>query len=730
MNDPGVTLEFALQFHRVGDFHRAEALYKEILQSEPEHTDALHLLGVVSLQLGRAELAVEHIGRAVRRRPDWAEAHSNLGAALQSLGRLEEAAACHRSALLLRPDRAELHVNLGNVLKQQARLDEAAACFRHALRLRPDLAVAHNNLGNVLAQQAGLEEAITSYRTALALAPDYAQAHNNLGNVLKKRGELEEAVACYRRALQFSPNYADAHSNLGNALEHLGRLDEAVACQRHALRLAPESAEIHVNLANVLKQLVRLDEAVECYRGALRQRPDLAVAHNNLGNALRDRGEIDEAVACYRQALHLAPDCIEAHSSLVFNLHYHPGCDAAALLREARRWNQCHAEPLEPSQRPHDNDPNPSRRLRVGYVSPDFCVHPLACFLVPLMENHDHRAVEVCCYSGVIRPDHITDRIRARADLWRNTLGLADAQLAELIRADRIDVLVDVTMHMAGNRLLVFARRPAPVQITWLGYPGTTGLSAIDYRLTDPHLDPPGATDALYAERSVHLPDTFWLYDPLADGGPEVNPLPVLTGAPFTFGCLNNFCKVNPELLALWAGVLRAAPGSQLLLLAPAGQARDRVRACLERAGIGGERIAFLDRLPRAEYLRAYQQIDLGLDPLPYNGHTTSLDAAWMGVPTITLRGRTVVGRAGLSLLRNLGLTELAAESPGEYIAIAVALAGDRPRLAELRSGLRRRLAASPLMDGPRFCRSLEMAYRGTWRHWCQGQAAAHIPAR
>jgi predicted O-linked N-acetylglucosamine transferase (SPINDLY family) len=406
----------------------------------------------------------------------------------------------------------------------------------------------------------------------------------------------------------------------------------------------------------------------------------------------------------------------------VYSLLYHPDHDDEAVFQEARRWHERHAEPLARSHKPHENDPDPDRRLRVGYVSADFRDHPAAFIVTPLLSNHDRGRFEVYCYAGVTRPDRFTDRFRARADVWRSTVGLTDDRLAELIRGDRVDVLVDLTLHMAGSRLLTFARRPAPVQVTWFGYPGTTGLSAIDYRLTDPHLDPPGHSDAFYAERSVRLPDTFWCYDPRTADGPEVNTLPALAGAPFTFGCLNNFCKVNAGALALWAAVLRAVPDARLLLLAPTGGARARVRAHLEREGISGERVAFFDRQPRAEYLRAYHQIDLGLDPLPYNGHTTSLDAAWMGVPTVTLVGRTVVGRAGLSLLNNLALPELAARSPDEYVAVAAGLAGALPQLASLRASLRDRMAASPLMDGPRFARGVEEAYRRMWSDWCRSR--------
>ena len=308
------------------------------------------------------------------------------------------------------------------------------------------------------------------------------------------------------------------------------------------------------------------------------------------------------------------------------------------------------------------------------------------------------------------------------AALW----ALRTQQVAERIRSDRIDILVDLALHTANNRLLVFARKPAPVQVTWLGYPGTTGLSAIDYRLTDPYLDPPGLFDAFYSEESIRLPDTFWCYDPLTDQ-PPVNALPALENGFITFGCLNNFCKVNDGCLALWAQVLQAVPQSRLLLLAPRGQAREHVLARLQQEGIAAPRVEFADRQPRLEYLKLYHRIDLGLDPLPYNGHTTSLDAFWMGVPTLTLVGKTVVGRAGWSQLCNLGLKELAAETPEQYVALAAELAADLPRLQELRGTLRQRMLRSPLMDANRFARHVEQAYRQMWRRWCQQTKPAEV---
>jgi len=304
------------------------------------------------------------------------------------------------------------------------------------------------------------------------------------------------------------------------------------------------------------------------------------------------------------------------------------------------------------------------------------------------------------------------------ADGWRDTTHLADEQLADQIRQDQIDILVDLTMHMAHGRPLLFARKPAPIQVCWLAYPGTTGLTTMDYRFTDPHLDPPGDQDQYYSEHSIRLPDSFWCYQPLFDEL-AVNPLPVLTNGDVTFGCLNNFCKVNASVLDLWAQVLRAVDRSRLLLLAPGGSPRPRTHQTLRQHGISPDRVTFVDRRPLQDYFRLYQQIDICLDTFPANGHTTSLDAFWMGVPVVTFAGQTAIGRGGLSQLTNLGLPELVAHTPEQFVQIATALAGNLPRLSQLRATLRDRLQSSPLMDAPRFARNVENAFRQMWRHWC-----------
>jgi predicted O-linked N-acetylglucosamine transferase (SPINDLY family) len=633
-------------------------------------------------------------------------------------GRFAEAAEGYRRALQLGPNPAEVHTNLGVALARLGRLEEAAASYRRAVELRPDYAEAHSNLGNALQGQGKLEEAVASYRRALQLRPGYAKAHTNLGSALQKQGKLEEAAASHRRALQLRPDFAGAHNNLGSALAELGRPAEAAACCRRAVELRPDYAGAHNNLGSVLVDLGRLEEAAACHRRAVELQPDFADAHTNLGYALGEQGQIEEAITCYRRALHLKPDDPRVHSNLLFLLYFHPGYDARTIYAEHLHWNQRYAGPLAKSSPPHPNDRSPDRRLRIGYVSPDFRDHVDSYFTVPLLSNHDHGRFEIFCYAQVARPDAVTERLRGYADVWRDIVGLTDPQVADLVRHDRIDILVDLKLHTADNRLLVFARKPAPVQVAWLSYPGTTGLSAMDYRLTDPYLDPPGLFDDAYSEESLRLPDTFWCYDPLTDR-PPVNPLPALGSGGITFGCLNTFRKVNDGCLALWAGALRAVPGSRLLMTAPPGPARDRALAVLEREGVVAARVAFVDKRPRPEYLGLYHRIDLCLDTLPYNGGTTSLDALWMGVPTLTMPGRTAVGRAGVCLLQNLGLPELIAAGPEDFARIAAEWAADLPRLSQLRATLRDRLEDSPLMDAPRFARNVEAACRLMWQRWC-----------
>jgi predicted O-linked N-acetylglucosamine transferase (SPINDLY family) len=400
-------------------------------------------------------------------------------------------------------------------------------------------------------------------------------------------------------------------------------------------------------------------------------------------------------------------------------MNFHPGYDAETIAEEHRRWNHQHVEPLRKFIQAHSNDRSPDRRLRIGYISPDFRNHPVGRFLLPLLASRDKTQVEVFGYSDVVFPDEITRRLRSCADNWRSILGISDAGVVDLIRQDKIDILIDLTMHMAKNRLGVFARKPAPVQATYLAYCSTTGLETIDYRLSDPHLDPLGEDESHYSEKTIRLPETYWCYQPIVDSR-QVGPLPVLTQDVITFGCLNNFCKISEPALKTWARVLHAIPNSKLLLSARQGSHRQRAQERLERDGVDPGRVQFTDYLPVEKYFDSYRQIDIALDTFPYGGGTTTCDALWMGVPVVSLAGKTAVGRGGLSILSNIGLPELVARSEAEYVRIAADLGKDIGRLSDLRSTLRRRMEHSPLMDAAKFAMGIEAAYRRMWRTWCE----------
>jgi predicted O-linked N-acetylglucosamine transferase (SPINDLY family) len=411
------------------------------------------------------------------------------------------------------------------------------------------------------------------------------------------------------------------------------------------------------------------------------------------------------------------PEFAEAGSNLLLALHFDPDRDARALLAEHVRWARQYAEPLAAEIRPHPNDRATDRPLRIGFVSPDFRDHPVGRLLLPLFAHHDRRQAEFVAYSDVRSPDPITARFRELADAWRPTADLDDSALADRVRGDRIDILVDLALHTAGNRLLVFARKPAPVQVSMLGLPSTTGLTTIDYRLTDPYFDPPGTSDGDYTERSIRLPHSIWCYDPPEDA-PPVTGLPSEKQGLITFGCLNKFAKVGPPASQLWTKILECVPDSRLVIHCHPGTPRNAVRDQFRNGGIDPGRIAFAARAARPEYLGHYRDLDLSLDPFPFGGGITTLDSLWMGVPVITLAGRTGVGRGGVSILSNLGLSDLIAGTPEQYVEIAVGLANDRARLARLRAGLRAQ-QASVLMDGRRYAADVEAALRQMWREWC-----------
>ncbi len=696
----------------VRQWEDAAEAYWQALKLNPNSPDVQFALGVALAAQGEVDGAIAAYRAAIALRPDFANALLNLGTCLYQSNELVQAEAAYRQALAARPDDAQILSNLAVLVQAKGQLDDAVMILERAIQLEPQSASHQINLGGALYGLQKYDQAVVVLRKAVELDPNSAEAAYNFGNALQGIGQLQEAAQEFRRAIALRSDYADAHINLGNLLKRLGDVALSLSAYEAAIRAAPHSVAAYNNAGCLYRAMGRQEEAEAILRRGLAIDPNHSALLNNLGNVLKDGGQIDAAIDCFRRATQTNPNDPEPHGNLAYALSFQSD-DPQVILDECRRWNERHAAPLLPRTATREKDRSPGGRLRIGYVSPDFRVHCQSLFTVPLLSHHDHEAFEIYCYSSAEQKNVLTARLKEMADVWRDVSHLNDTALCDLIQRDRIDILVDLTMHMSQGRPLLFARKPAPVQVAWLAYPGTTGMNAIDYRLTDPRLDPPG-TDHFYAERSIRLPDSFWCYDPLTDG-PEVNALPALSNGYVTFGCLNNPCKLTDRTLSLFGKVMAALPGSRLLLLAPKGRPRELLIERIEKNGIGAGCVSFVPFQPRSSYLQTYRQIDLGLDTLPYNGHTTSLDSYWMGVPVVTRVGQTCAGRAGFSQLFNLELIELAAESDEQFVKIARDLGQNLDRLAELRHTLRERLRYSPLMDGKRFARNMEAAYRRMW---------------
>ncbi len=649
-------------------------------------------------------------------RPDEAEKFHNRGNTLQMQGDLDAAIESYRKALALKPDHAQVHNNLGIALEAQGRHDEAVGHYRKALTLKPDYAKAHNNLANVLLAQGSLEEAVEHYRKALALEPGYAEAHNNLGGALMAQNELAAANESFRKALALKPDYAEAHYNLGNALQIQEQPDAAAESYRKALALQPYHVGAYNNLGTVLLTQGKLDEALNCYRNVLMMQPDLAGAHSNLGNALRDQGKLDQAVASYRKALALQPDYAEAYDNLLLTLSYQ--CLPEPYLAEARSYGSKVMDQARPYTR-WLNEATDGQRLRVGLVSGDLRNHPVGFFLESILAHLDPGRIELVAYSTVPQEDALSARIKPRFAAWNTIADLNDQAAASKIHQDGVQILIDLAGHTAHNRLPAFAWKPAPVQLSWLGYWASTGIPGMDYLLADP-VSVPESHRAHFTETVWYLPDTRLCFTPpAASPALTVKPLPAVDNGYITFGSFQGLTKINDDVLAAWGRIFQALPGARLRLQnkqinCPA--TTERLRQRLAGVGITPERVTMASNVAREEYLAAHAEVDIILDTFPYAGGTTTCEAMWMGVPTLTLAGGTLLARQGASLLACAGLADWIAENADDYVDLAISHATDMDRLAGLRSRLREQVLASPLFDGPRFARQLEDALHGIWQ--------------
>jgi predicted O-linked N-acetylglucosamine transferase (SPINDLY family) len=713
-------------FQQRGNTALALVCFRETIKSNPQDAEAYYAIGKVLLLREDLDNATDAFNQAILLRPDFFEAHNNLGVVYEKRDLLEKAVASYRKALALRPGYAPAYNNIGNIWLADEKLEEAEACYRDALKANPQYVEALNNLSIVLNKKGSFKEAETLCELALQLEPTFAGALNNLGSALQNQGKTEEAIAAYNKGLQLDPSLIEAKINLGLLLGDESRLADALPYYERQLRRNPESFSANNRLAGVMQASGKLVEAKKYYEEAIRLKPDYADAYAGLGMNAASQADLPDALAHFRKALGLAP-MPSIQQSLGFHMHHLPAYTPEAIFAVHRGYAEMLGTSISHSSRTFHNFPDPERRIRLGYVSSDFRRHSVSYFMDAIIQGHDRSKVEVFCYANQVNNDQITERFRQASDGWRDVRVKDDDQLYDLIQEDRIDILIDLNGYTAGNRLRAFARKPAPVQVTYVGYPDTTGLSQIDYRLTDIHADPPGMTEAFHSEALVRLPKSFLLYTPSDDAG-DVLPSPHLKNAYITFGSFNNATKLNEETVALWSRILQAVPGSRLLLKNFAysePSVKERFMAMFARYGVGSEQLSLINYAPTVvSHLALYGEVDIALDTFPYNGTTTTCEALWMGVPVVTIAGKTHVARVGVSLLSNVGLNSHIAGSPDEYVDIAVRLANDKDRLHHLRATLRETMRQSPLMDAPAFLHDLEAAYRDMWRTWCaeQGQ--------
>lgn len=642
---------------------------------------------------------------------------------LHRRGDLDGAAEAYQAILKKDPENCDCLHMLGVLLCQRGMPDEGIRLISRAIAANPSIPGFRSNLANALLEAGKPEEALEECREAVRLQPDHAEAYLIAGICLTRLGRPEQAMQSYEQAIGFNPGLARAHNNLGILLMKRGDPDGAFRSYSRAVEADPGYAEAYNNLGNLHKSAGRPFEAIGFFEKAVALKKDYADAYTNLGGALKDLGRIEEALACDRMARDLNPDNPVFCSNYLLTLHYCQDLDPRELFEAHAEWGAVTATRLwgKPTVS-HGNDPDPDRRLRIGYVSGDFRTHSVAYFIEPVLEAHDRSGFEIYCYSDADSPDETTARLQRLDVRWRDVSHMSAPEIAEAVRKDRIDLLVDLAGHTGRKQMHIFALKPAPVQVTYLGYPDTTGLPAMDYRITDTQADPPGIAEPLNTETLLRPGRGFLCYRPPLTA-PEVGMPPFLENGFITFGSFNNRAKINRNVAQVWSEIMKALPSSRLVIKSVSlgdGQTRADLQGMFVHSGIEAERIT-LHGFSKAvsDHFGLYGTVDIGLDTFPYNGTTTTCEALWMGVPVITLEGDSHHSRVGRSILHHAGLSRFIAASPIDYVEKAVHLARSRELLKSLRTGLRSRLKDSPLMDAPGFASSLESEYRKIWREWC-----------
>lgn len=706
-----------------GELTEAMSCYHKAIALKPNLVGAHNNLGNIQREMGQLDQAMSSYRQVLAYEPNQAEAHYNLAITSKELGKLEEAIDSFRRAISIKPGVAEQHFNLANVLVSRGSFDEAMTHFRQAISIKPDYTDAYINLGAVLHEQGNLQLAIDTYQKILLYNAKCAAAYCNLGSVFSDLGNHDEAIVAYRQAIENDSNLAEAYYNLGNALQIRGKLNEANQTYRQAISIQPNYRDAHNNLGNILQAQGMLNDAEIHLKQAQILDPDNADTYNNLGNIYKHQSQLDEAIAFYRKALKVKPEYFDAHSNLLYALSSKPDCAYSEYLIEARRYGEKALALAKPFRSWVTHNKNSaSRRLRVGLVSGDLKSHPVGYFIESILGHLNREQFELVAYSTKNQEDELTARIKSHFSAWNLIARLSDEKAARKIHEDGIDILIDLAGHTAFNRLPLFAWKPAPVQVSWLGYFASTGLSGMDYLLADP-VSVPDSYRSAFTEEICYLPDTRLCFTPPTEGDrAAISRLPAEQNGYITFGCFQTLSKIGDNVLSVWSNIMKALPQARLRLQnkqMSCQKTREQLRNRMTQFDIPQERVFLMGHVSRFDYLTAHAEVDFILDTFPYPGGTTTCEALWMGVPTLTLAGETMLARQGASLLTAAGLSDWVATSADEYVAKAVAFSQDLTHLSALRKCLRGQVESSPLFDANRFARDLEAALRKMWDSKC-----------
>ena len=757
-----VLIQQGANFHKQGNLQEAEAHYRHVLATNPNQPDALHLMGVLAHQVQKNEFALSLITKSLAIRPGHVDTMMNLASVQQALGDVAKAEQTLNEAIKRHPNAAELWFNKGNLYELGRQHEKAIDAFTQGLKIRPEWPEAYVQLAVSYTSLHRVDEAVAALREALRIRPDYKPAITNLGTLLSDNGRHDEAVAHYEALLADEANASEIYlyNHLGVIHDNAMQWDKSMVMHEKALALDPENPDTLNNYANSLSAAGKKKESEELYKHALRVRPDDTRTYYNLGLLYLSMNDLLAAEAAYLRAIELGagdasfvgssslylsmgnlyvnmgnlPKALEylrmamemdvghhiAHSNYLFMMHYHPELSPDDIMKETRVWAHNYTAGVVPLTH-EGHDRTPGRRMKLGFVSADFRDHPVNVYFEPILKSLNRQHVEIFCYNNNGIVDHVTKRLQSYGDEWHQIQLLDDARAAALIKQHGVDILIDLSGHTAGSRLRMFAHKPAPIQATWIGYFNSTGVPAIDYIITDRYLLPP-EDEYLYTEKPLRLPTSGACYQ-LRGVEVEVNPLPALARGFTTFGCFSAISKITPSVLELWAEILKRVPTAQLYLKNAAFSQvmmHDKYREIFAGLGVNPERLRFGGQDDIKTYLAEYNEVDIMLDTFPYNAATTTLDALWMGVPPIALKGNMLVSHIGESMLGAVGLQECVAATKEEYVEKAVALAANATRLAEIRAGLRATLEASPMTDAKRFTVGLEDALRAVWTEWCE----------